>query len=73
MMGLLSYNWVKDKKIKLTAIARKGIGKEHAKWSPVSTVALKYDPIVKLNDDILNDYDEEKKKRISSCLSYRGV
>ena len=38
--------------IKLEAIARKGIGKEHAKWSPVSTVAMKFDPIVKLNEDM---------------------
>lgn len=53
-------------RIKLKAFAKKGIGKEHAKWSPVSTVALKYDPIVKLNEDMYVSLDPWK---VATCLS----
>lgn len=50
--GILIIRLGPGQRIKFEAIAIKGIGKEHAKWSPVATVALKYDPIVKLNDEM---------------------
>jgi DNA-directed RNA polymerase II subunit RPB3 len=39
-------------RVKLEAIAKKGIAKEHSKWNPVATVALKHDAIVKLNEEV---------------------
>lgn len=35
-------------RLKVRCIAKKGIAKEHAKWSPCSAVGLEYDPYNKL-------------------------
>lgn len=50
--------------IELEAHAVKGVGKEHAKWSPVATAWYRMLPEVVLLQDI---YDEEAEKLVEKC------
>lgn len=65
--GILILQLGPGQRIKFQAIAKKGIGKEHAKWSPVATVALKHDPVIRINEDILNDFTEAQKEELVNC------
>ncbi len=38
----------KGQRLSLTAIARMGVGREHAKWQPVTAVGYKYKPVVNI-------------------------
>lgn len=55
-------------KLKFTALAKKGISKEHAKFQPVSAVGFQPDPIITINqDEAMNLTMEQKQQFVDSC------
>jgi DNA-directed RNA polymerase II subunit RPB3 len=58
----------KGQSVKFTAYIQKGIGKQHAKWIPVCTASYQYIPIIKLNQERINELtDTERKNFALSC------
>ncbi|KAL8427349.1 hypothetical protein Efla_006909 [Eimeria flavescens] len=58
----------KNQSINMSCLATKGIGKLHAKWSPVATATYKCRPIVQLNEDVLQTVPPLHKREIEdSC------
>lgn len=53
----------------MNLVARKGIGKTHAKWSPVSTCTMRKEPIVEIDQDKINrELDIPFRKQfVQSC------
>ncbi|CEP00552.1 DNA-directed RNA polymerase RpoA/D/Rpb3-type domain-containing protein [Plasmodiophora brassicae] len=57
-----------NEELSLTAIARKGIAKEHAKWSPVAVATYQFDPLVQVNSSRMDTLSElQKKEFVGSC------
>lgn len=52
----------RNQEIKLKAIARKGIGKDHAKWIPVATAVFQYAADIKINQALMDELTEEEKQ-----------
>eukprot|EP00299_Pterocystis_sp_00344_P013602 c6685_g1_i1.p1 GENE.c6685_g1_i1~~c6685_g1_i1.p1 ORF type:complete len:293 (-),score=46.67 c6685_g1_i1:221-1099(-) len=66
--GVILIKLRKGQEVKLTATARKGVGKEHAKWNPVSCAVFKFDPEIKINSQKLHELTSEQKREwADSC------
>lgn len=57
----------KKQAIKMAMIAYKGIGKVHAKWSPVANASFRYEPILKINPNLQNIKQEDKQRIVDIC------
>jgi DNA-directed RNA polymerase II subunit RPB3 len=54
--------------LKLKAIARMGIAKEHAKWSPVAVATYRFWPEIKFNEDQIATLTlDQKQELVDAC------
>ncbi|EGG16804.1 RNA polymerase II core subunit [Cavenderia fasciculata] len=58
----------KGQEVKLKAIAKKGVGKEHAKWIPTCIATYQFQPKIVVNQNRFDELsDRQKDEWISSC------
>eukprot|EP00013_Stygamoeba_regulata_P004464 CAMPEP_0177637958 /NCGR_PEP_ID=MMETSP0447-20121125/5240_1 /TAXON_ID=0 /ORGANISM="Stygamoeba regulata, Strain BSH-02190019" /LENGTH=299 /DNA_ID=CAMNT_0019139903 /DNA_START=109 /DNA_END=1008 /DNA_ORIENTATION=+ len=66
--GILLVKLRKEQEVKLRATAKKGVGKEHAKWSPACGVTYQFEPVIDLNQARLDQLKpNEKEEWVNSC------
>tara|TARA_Y100001954_G_scaffold213290_1_gene241791 strand:+ start:999 stop:1520 length:522 start_codon:yes stop_codon:yes gene_type:complete len=63
--GILIAKLRKNQQLSLKCIARKGTGKDHAKWSPVATAVFKHDPVIEINQALVKTLTGEFGSRYS--------
>lgn len=62
----------------MCSVFLQGIGKDHAKWMPVATVAFQHMPHISINRALMDTLDEKTKEEFvdaspSHALTYNSV
>lgn len=66
--GIIITKMKKDQRLKMVCKAKKGIPKFHAKFMPVATCVMNYEPIVTVNHDVANGLTlDEKIEFVKAC------
>ncbi|CAG9463680.1 unnamed protein product [Pedinophyceae sp. YPF-701] len=62
--GIPIVKLAQNQSVRLTAIARKGIGKDHAKFQPVATAVFQYVPDIRINQALFAQLSDEEKQEL---------
>eukprot|EP00667_Euglena_gracilis_P015254 EG_transcript_15850 len=65
--GIIICKLTKGQEIVCRCLARKGIGKEHAKWIPTCTVAMAYMSDIRINQERADQMTSEQKQEWADC------
>lgn len=66
--GISIVKMTSGQRLKLKAIARLGIAKEHAKWSPVAVATYRFWPEIEINEEQMSALSmEQKQTLIDAC------
>eukprot|EP01133_Synstelium_polycarpum_P005278 gene5278-6116_t len=58
----------RGQEVRLRAIAKKGVGKEHAKWSSACVATYQFEPKIVINQNRLDELnDRQKEEWVASC------
>ncbi len=67
-IGILIGKLKQGQEVDVECIARKGIGKDHTKFSPVAVANFQYEPQIELNQQIIQNVTKEQKVAfVNSC------
>lgn len=66
--GIILCKLKKDQAVKMTCSARKGVPKYHGKFNPTATTVYRYQPVIKLDREVIDGLAlEEKVDFVQSC------
>ena len=65
--GILIVKLRKNQEVHLRCVARKGVGRDHAKWQPVATAVYRFEPAIEIDETLMNSLTEEEKMAFAAA------